>query len=100
MGQRAAKVVFHQVHERRCSWGKFTDAQVAVQKDRAQVGTAEQVVDIRIQCTQLLDLALILGIHRDQLFIDRLQLFVRTLQLLVCRHHFLVGRLKFFVAGF
>ncbi len=79
---------------------EFADAQLAVQKHRADVGAAEQVVHVVGQHGQLANLPLVLGVDGVQLFVDRVQFLVGALQFLVGCDEFFVGRLQFLVGRF
>ena len=92
-------VLADQVEQLTCRWREPHDIELAVQKQRCNARTGQQVVQIIRQPPFIFDLLLKLGVKRRQLFVKRLQLFLGGLQLFVCRLELLVHRHGFFVDG-
>ena len=76
------------------------DSQVAIQKDRSNVRSRQQVLKVVGGFFQLLQFSLKLRIHRMKFLVDAVQLFIRALQFFVGSDHLFVGRLQLFITCF
>lgn len=79
---------------------ELAHAQIAVEKDRPDLGALKKIVDVVVELDELLDLALVLRVDGVELLVDGVQLFVGALQLLVGGEQLLVGGLELLVGGF
>ena len=100
VGDRPAEVALDQAEDLGDRRGEALDAQLAVEKDRGDLGVLQQVLLIAQRAVEALDLGVELGVHRLQFLVDRLQLLLGSLELLVRALQLLGDGLELLVRGF
>ena len=88
-------------------WRKAADHEIAIEENRRDLSTLEEVVQIAVGTIEFVDLVVELAVDRLQLLVDRLglllggfQLLVGGLELLIDRQHFLIRRFQLLGGAF
>ncbi len=75
------------------------DAQLVVQKDRGNLCTVQEILQIVVRVRERIELTLEFGVDGHQFLIEGLHLFLRCLQFLIGALQLFVGGLQFLVGG-